>query len=167
MTLLFFWAGFLNPRHEGSPLNRAAPFRFGFLSAFSVPRSKHPRPSDARSPTQNPLRASMRCGLLPQSKFGSPPQIPFSRRGSGSRRHTRWASMYRRQRTNQKKRSPNTMFKDFSCRGGCKPGSTAGPFPLLGGEQMDALILFVMLIASQLSLLIVSPTKGRKRSYAH
>jgi integrase/recombinase XerD len=33
------------------------------------------------------------------------PQILSSRRGSGSRRHTRWASMYRRQRTNQKKRS--------------------------------------------------------------
>jgi hypothetical protein len=29
-----------------------------FLSAFSVPRSRHPRPSDARSPSQNPLRAS-------------------------------------------------------------------------------------------------------------
>src|SRR5450432_4321047 len=35
-----------------------APFRFAFLSAYSVPRSKHPRPSDARSPSQNPLRAS-------------------------------------------------------------------------------------------------------------
>jgi hypothetical protein len=45
-------------------LNRAAPFRFAFLSAFSVPRSRHPRPSDARSPSQNPLRASSRCGLL-------------------------------------------------------------------------------------------------------
>ncbi len=32
--------------------------RFAFLSAFSVPRSRHPRPSDARSPSQNPLRAS-------------------------------------------------------------------------------------------------------------
>jgi single-strand DNA-binding protein len=53
-------------------LNRAAPFRFAFLSAFSVPRSKHPRPSDARSPFQNPLCASTRCGLLPQNKFGSP-----------------------------------------------------------------------------------------------
>ena len=40
------------------PLNRAAPFRFAFLSAFSVPRSRHPRPSDARSPSLNPLRAS-------------------------------------------------------------------------------------------------------------
>jgi hypothetical protein len=33
-------------------------FRFAFLSAFSVPRSRHPRPSDACSPSQNPLRAS-------------------------------------------------------------------------------------------------------------
>ena len=31
-------------------MNRAASFLFAFLSAFSVPRSKHPRPSDARSP---------------------------------------------------------------------------------------------------------------------
>jgi len=28
------------------------------FSGFSVPRSEHPRPSDARSPAQNPLRAS-------------------------------------------------------------------------------------------------------------
>jgi hypothetical protein len=53
-------------------LNRAAPFRFAFLSAFSVPRAKHPRPSDARSPSQNPLRASARCGLLPPGKLWSP-----------------------------------------------------------------------------------------------
>ena len=38
------WAGFCYPRHEEKPLNRAAPFRFAFLSAFSVPRSKHPPP---------------------------------------------------------------------------------------------------------------------------
>jgi Single-strand binding protein family len=31
----------------------------------------HPRPSVARSLFENPLRASARCGLLPQSKFGS------------------------------------------------------------------------------------------------
>jgi hypothetical protein len=62
----------LHPRHEERPLNRAAPFRFAFLSAFSVPRSKHPRPSDARSPFHNPLRASARCGLLPHSESGSP-----------------------------------------------------------------------------------------------
>jgi hypothetical protein len=42
----------------GRLLNREAPFRFALLSAFSVPRSRHPRPSDARSPSQNPLRAS-------------------------------------------------------------------------------------------------------------
>src|SRR6202051_5031819 len=53
------------------PLNREAPFRFAFLSAFSVPRSKHPRPSDARSPSQHPLRASARCGLLAPGKLGS------------------------------------------------------------------------------------------------
>jgi single-strand DNA-binding protein len=52
-------------------LNKVAPFRFAFLSAFSVPRSKHPRPADARSPSQNPLRASARCGLLAPGKLGS------------------------------------------------------------------------------------------------
>ena len=52
------WAGFCYPRHEEKPLNRAAPFRFAFLSAFSVSRSNHPGPSDARSPSRNPLRAS-------------------------------------------------------------------------------------------------------------
>jgi hypothetical protein len=41
----------------------------------------------------------------PQASCGPLPQFLTSRRGSGSRRHTRWASMYRRQRTNQKKRS--------------------------------------------------------------
>jgi len=53
-------------------LNRAALFLFAFLSAFSVPRSEHPRPSDAHSPFQNPLRASARCGLLPPGKLWSP-----------------------------------------------------------------------------------------------
>jgi hypothetical protein len=42
---------------------------------------------------------------VPIASLGPLPQILSSRRGSGSRRHTRWASMYRRQRTNQKKRS--------------------------------------------------------------
>jgi hypothetical protein len=41
----------------------------------------------------------------PQASWGPLPQIQFSRLGSGSRRHTLRASMYRRQRTNQKKRS--------------------------------------------------------------
>ncbi len=30
-------------------MNRTAPFRFAFLSAFSMPRSRHPRPSFART----------------------------------------------------------------------------------------------------------------------
>ena len=47
-----------------SPSNREDPFRFDFLSAFSVPRSRHPRPSDARSPSQNPLRASQEVRTL-------------------------------------------------------------------------------------------------------
>ena len=42
---------------------------------------------------------------IPIASPGPLPQILSSRRGSGSRRHTRWASMYRIQRTNQKKRS--------------------------------------------------------------
>jgi hypothetical protein len=41
----------------------------------------------------------------PKASLGPLPQILSSRRGSGSRRHTLRASMYRRQRTNQKKRS--------------------------------------------------------------
>ena len=44
-------------RAMSEALNSAAPFRFAFLSAFSVPRSKHPRPSDARSPAKDSLRA--------------------------------------------------------------------------------------------------------------
>jgi hypothetical protein len=42
---------------------------------------------------------------LPQASWGPFPQIQSSRLESGSRRHTLRASMYRRQRTNQKKRS--------------------------------------------------------------
>ena len=47
---------------------------------------------------------------LPLSKCGSLPQNLSSRRRSRSRRHTRWASMYRRQRANQKETEPNTIF---------------------------------------------------------
>ena len=54
------------------PLNRPAPFWFAFQSAFSVPRSKHPRPSDARSPFRNPVCAFEGCGLLPPGKLWSP-----------------------------------------------------------------------------------------------
>ena len=89
---------------EGA-LNSAAPFRFAFLSAFSVPRSEHPRPSDARSPIRNPLCAFEGVDSFPQASCGPLPQMSSSRLGSGSRRHTLRASMYRRQRTNQKKRS--------------------------------------------------------------
>jgi hypothetical protein len=84
-------------------LKATLPSRFAFLSAFSVPRSRHPRPSDARSPSQNPLRASQKVRTpAPRQAVVPLPQILSSRRGNGSRRHTRWASMYRRQRTNQK-----------------------------------------------------------------
>ena len=56
-------------------MNRAAPFRFAFLSAFSVPRSRHPRPSDARSPFQNPLRASREVRTPAPRQAG----VPFRR----------------------------------------------------------------------------------------
>jgi hypothetical protein len=56
---------------EGA-LNSAAPFRFAFLSAFSVPRSEHPRPSDARSPFSKSAMRLRRCGLLPPGKLWSP-----------------------------------------------------------------------------------------------
>jgi hypothetical protein len=54
---------------------------------------------------ESAARLSRGADSCPQASSGPLPQIPSSRRGSGSRRHTRWASMYRRQRTNQKKRS--------------------------------------------------------------
>ncbi len=53
-----------NSHHE-IPFQRLALLRFAFLSAFSVPRSRCPRPSEPRCPSSNPLRASSRCGLLP------------------------------------------------------------------------------------------------------
>jgi hypothetical protein len=90
-----------------------APFRFAFLSAFSVPRSRHPRPSDARSPSRircAPLQGADSC---PKASLGPLPQILSSRRGSGSRRHPRWASMYRRQRTNQKWEAGFMAFHAF------------------------------------------------------
>ena len=54
---------------------------------------------------ESAARLSRGADSCPQASCGPLPQILSSRRGSGSRRHTRWASMYRRQRTNQKKRS--------------------------------------------------------------
>ena len=56
-------------------MNTAAPFWFAFLFAFSVPRSKHPRPSDARSPSQNPLRASQEVRTPCPRQAG----VPFRR----------------------------------------------------------------------------------------
>src|SRR6266702_3684706 len=44
-----------------------------------------------------PLQGADSC---PKASSGPLPQILASRRGSGSRRHTRWASRYRNQRTN-------------------------------------------------------------------
>jgi hypothetical protein len=54
---------------------------------------------------ESAARLARGADSCPKASLGPLPQILFSRRGSGSRRHTRWASMYRRQRTNQKKRS--------------------------------------------------------------
>jgi hypothetical protein len=54
---------------------------------------------------ESTTRLSRGADSCPKASLGPLPQILSSRRGSGSRRHTRWASMYRRQRTNQKKRS--------------------------------------------------------------
>jgi hypothetical protein len=57
MTLLYSELAFAT-RTMRKAIEQGGSFRFVFLSAFSVPRSRHPRPSDARSPSQNPLRAS-------------------------------------------------------------------------------------------------------------
>src|ERR1700737_385667 len=60
---------------------------------------------------ESAARLSGGADSCPQASLGPLPQILSSRRGSGSRRHTRWASMYRRQRTNQKKRSKHMFNK--------------------------------------------------------
>jgi hypothetical protein len=57
MTLLVSKLAFAT-RVMKKAVEQGSSLRFAFLSAFSVPRSRHPRPSDARSPSQNPLRAS-------------------------------------------------------------------------------------------------------------
>jgi single-strand DNA-binding protein len=59
---------------------------------------------------ESAARLSRGADSCPQASWGPLPQIPCSRRGSGSRRHTRWASMYRIQRTNQKETELITMF---------------------------------------------------------
>jgi hypothetical protein len=74
MTLLVSELAYAT-RAMREPLNRAAPFRFAFLSAFSVPRSRHPRPSDARSPSQNPRCASQEVRTPPPRQA----VVPFRR----------------------------------------------------------------------------------------
>ena len=54
---------------EDEVVELAAPLPFAFLFAFSVPRSKHPRPADARSPSRD---SSFQCGLLPRGRLVSP-----------------------------------------------------------------------------------------------
>jgi hypothetical protein len=46
---------------------------------------------------ESTARLSRGADSCPQASCGPLPQILSSRRGRGSRRHTRWASMYRRQ----------------------------------------------------------------------
>src|ERR1700710_2670919 len=92
------------------PSNGEAPFRFAFLSAFSVPRSRHPPFGRTLSFPESAARLSRGADSCPKASVGPLPQILSSRRGSGSRRHTRWASMYRRQRTQPKETELNTMF---------------------------------------------------------
>jgi len=41
------------PTAESEEFEQAAPIQFAFLFAFSVPRSEHPRPADARSPSRD------------------------------------------------------------------------------------------------------------------
>jgi hypothetical protein len=54
---------------ESEDFEQSAPIQFAFLFAFSVPRSKHPRPADARSPSRV---SNFQCGLLHRSKLLSP-----------------------------------------------------------------------------------------------
>ena len=68
------------------------------VDSFSVPRSEHPRPADARSPSK--VRFAPFRFRTPSTKasLGPLPKNSFTRLGSGSRRHTLRASMYRTQR---------------------------------------------------------------------
>ena len=79
------------------------------VDAFSVPRSKHPRPADARSPSEVRF-APFRFRTPPtKASLGPLPENFFSRLGSGSRRHTLRASMYRTQREIPKYRSQHNV----------------------------------------------------------
>ena len=88
------------------PLNRAAPFRV-CLSICVQRAALKARPPFGRTLSfpKSATRLWQGADSLPQASWGPFPQIPASRLGSGSRRHTLRANMYRRQRTNQKKRS--------------------------------------------------------------
>src|ERR1700712_1912699 len=81
------------------------------LSACSVPRSKHPRPSDARSPSRNPLSRlcevrtpAPRRAWVPFHRF--PPVAEGVGRGGTPVGQACTADSG----TNQKKTEPNTMF---------------------------------------------------------
>ena len=96
------------PTAESEAFEHAAPIQFAFLFAFSVPRSKHPRPADARSPSRDSSLTDVDSS--PEASSCPLPQISSTRLGSGPRRHTLRASMYRIQRTNFKSRS-----RDHDC----------------------------------------------------
>src|SRR6187402_2219811 len=72
------------PRVRGISIEQEASlFWFTFQPAFSVPRSKHPRPSDGCSPCKSPRCASSRCGLHPRTSCGPLPKILSSREAVG------------------------------------------------------------------------------------
>jgi hypothetical protein len=66
------------------------------LFASSVPRSKRPRPADARSSSRDSCLSDVDSS--PEASSCPLPQISSTRLGSGPRRHTLQASMYRIQR---------------------------------------------------------------------
>jgi hypothetical protein len=71
---------------------------FSTVDAFSVPRSEHPRPADARSPSEVRFAPSRFRTPSAKASLGPLPENFLGRLGSGSRRHTLRASMYRTQR---------------------------------------------------------------------
>jgi single-strand DNA-binding protein len=95
------------------PLNRAAPFRFAFLVCVQRAALKEPPPvGRTLSFPKSATRLTAVRTPYPRQSYDPPAQIPSSRLGSGSRRHTRWASIYRRQRTNQKETEPNKRINN-------------------------------------------------------
>ena len=90
---------------EYEEFEQAAPIQFAFLFTFSVPRSEHPRPADARSPSRDSSLSGVDSS--PEASSCPLPQISSTRLGSGPRRNTLRASMCRIQRTNFKKGATN------------------------------------------------------------